>query len=247
MEVFVTPVLKDLTNFNMKNQTYLFEKESKRYVSTYLNQEEAYIYKFSKFIKKKDIKNIIDIGCGNANFLNKCSIYYEKSICTGVEPNADVIQLLKNKFPKLNFVKAFCHNLKMFKTNTFDLTVIYSVLHWVGRDEYLQSIGELIRITDKYLIIMDFVASEDYKTPYSHKEGLFTYKQDFDKIVMNSGVMDKLEEEQFYYNDKTKKLVILNSNDLLPFHGNRKNYDSRKIVVYKKNYNHLNTQLIQDF
>jgi hypothetical protein len=53
MEVFVTPVLKELTNFYMKNQTYLFKQESKRYVSTYLNQEEAYIYKFSKFIKKK--------------------------------------------------------------------------------------------------------------------------------------------------------------------------------------------------
>jgi ubiquinone/menaquinone biosynthesis C-methylase UbiE len=231
----------------MDEQTSHFENESKRYVSSYIDLPVYAL--FPKTIDLKEINTMCDVGCGNGELLSAYKNLYSISKCVGVEPSEESVKLLKNKFDQnigFNFLCAFAHKLP-FDTNNFDLVLCNSVLHWVGRDEYLQSLGELIRVTKKYLIIMDFVGSKDYRVPYHHKLGLFTYKQDFEKVITASGIMEKIETIQYYYDSSNSTFHNINENDLHPFEGNILNYHSRKMIVFQKNYDLLPLKSIQDF
>ena len=50
---------------------------------------------------------------------------------------------------------------------TFDIVLVWSVLHWIG-NEYLQSIGEMIRICNKFSD-NGFCCQRDYRVSYHHK------------------------------------------------------------------------------
>jgi ubiquinone/menaquinone biosynthesis C-methylase UbiE len=145
----------------------------------------------------------------------------------------------------VSFLKAFAHQLP-FESDTFDLVIAWSVLHWIGRNEYLQSLGELIRVCKKYLVIMDFSAKEDYRVPYKHKEGLYTYKHDFEITVTSSGVMRAVKVIRFYVNPRDKKIVIVNKQQLEDFES-VVNYHSRKLVIFEKNYDLLQCKEESDF
>ena len=86
---------------------------------------------------------------------------------------------------------------------------------------------------------MDFVASKDYKVNYIHKEGLFTYKQDFELPIISSGIMEVIEKKRWYIDPSSKKEIKLKNKDLIPFKNNLISYHSRKAVLFKKNYDLL--------
>lgn len=88
---------------------------------------------------------------------------------------------------------------------------------------------------------MDFVAAQDYRTPYRHVEGLYTYKQNLDNIISNSGIMRQVEVKQWYVEPNSGQVVNLTSSDLEKFERNPISYYARKLVLYEKDY-----QLLQE-
>jgi SAM-dependent methyltransferase len=84
-----------------------------------------------------------------------------------------------------------------FEDSEFDLVICKSVLHWVRREEILQTIGELFRVSRQYVLIMDFCPSRPYKTPYSHKPGLWTFKTDYSKLIEGANIASKVYEYNF--------------------------------------------------
>jgi hypothetical protein len=100
------------------------------------------------------------------------------------------INLCKKRHKNINFKRHFViiYHLKIIN---FHLVIVWSVLHWVDRNLYLQSLGELIRVTNKHLMVMDFFPKIEHKTKYKHKSGFFTFKTDFDKILQSSGYLKK--------------------------------------------------------
>jgi ubiquinone/menaquinone biosynthesis C-methylase UbiE len=194
------------------------------------------------------LNHVLDVGCGNGQMLKKlCKNFNSKGI--GVEPSELSINLLRNYFqshPLITFEKASVHTLP-FESDQFDLVLVNSVLHWVGRNEYLQSLGELIRVTKKYLVVMDFVASQDYKVLYHHRPGFFTYKSDFEKLILMSGVMKKVDEKRFWYDSSEDTVKAISESDLTPFLKNNLNYHSRKQIIFEKDYNILPTLSELDF
>lgn len=229
----------------MKNQTEGFVKESYRYVSSYLNDELK-----NDFLSNEEIfksftpQSILDVGCGNGNPLKSLVGRFDcKGV--GVEPSEEAIKLLKEKHSSSAKSMTFCassaHSLP-FESDSFDLVYTWSVLHWVGRNEYLQSLGELLRVTKKYLIVMDFVASENYSTVYHHNKDFYTYKMDFEPALLATGVLKKIYEKRWWINPSSNKLEFINESDLIPFEGNIKNYHARKMVVFEKNFNLLSVR-----
>jgi hypothetical protein len=145
----------------------------------------------------------------------------------------------------LEFKNAYAHRLP-FETDSFDIVIVWLVLHWIGRNKYLQSLGELIRVCKKYLVVMDIVGQKDYRTPYSHKEGLFTYKQDFERIVINSGIMHSIEERRWYVDPENGNLCFIKKAQLNSFDKSI-NYHSRKMIVFQKDYEALPVKSEDDF
>lgn len=147
-----------MENFN-PNQTAEWGPESHRYVSTYLRDGTATLRDL-EFLKDEKIESCLDVGCGGGENLRAL---VEMFGCrgTGVEPSREAVSLLKKKFSgngNLSFVSASSHQLPL-PSDSFDLVICWSVLHWVGRNEYLQSLGELVRVCGKFLVVMDFVSA----------------------------------------------------------------------------------------
>jgi ubiquinone/menaquinone biosynthesis C-methylase UbiE len=232
-----------------KKQTEQFNLESYRYISSYINDKEKPDLIIPQSLKSKTIETILDVGCGNGVFLNNWKNFFSTKRAVGIEPSEDGIKLIKKKWQKekgLNFQSSFAHNLP-FESDSFDLVTAWSVLHWIGRNEYLQSIGEMIRVCSKYLLVMDFVAKKNYRTPYYHAKGLYTYKQDFEILINASGIMKKLEVMRWWVNPQNGKVSFLKKGDLDQFEGNNISYYARKLVVYEKDYSLLPIKNESDF
>ena len=216
----------------MINQTINWKKQSFRFAKNLskLNVQKLKLYenqlfkKYFSFFSNKKIKSILDVGCGNGDFLNNF-LSSEKIKKFGIEPSQRTINLCKKRHKNINFKKAFSHNLS-FQDNKFDLVIIWSVLHWIDRNHYLQSLGELIRVANKYLLVMDFFPKIEHKVKYKHQAGFFTFKTDFDKILNSSGLLKKIFELNYFIDEKTKKLIVTSNI--------KDNIHQRKIVIYEK-------------
>ena len=236
---------------HIKDQTRCFQDESYRFVSSNIkNINRSNYFSYSpKSLAKDKIDSILDVGCGNGERLNEWRINFESTTAVGIEPSEQAVELLNDKWnnvEEISFISGYAHSLP-FETDTFDLVTAWSVLSWVGRPEYIQSIGELIRVCSKYLCIVDFCASKDYRVPYSHEDGLYTYKQDFDPIVCASGIMKSIEVKRWWPDPETKKRNSIEESDLKKFELNKLSYFARKLVVYEKNYNLLPIKSQIDF
>lgn len=232
-----------------RNQTDEFESESYRYVTSYLSDEIKTDFFFPNSLLKKTLTTMLDVGCGNGIFLNEWQKKFQLDRAVGIEPSAKAVNLLNDKWRSddgIEFESAYAHDLP-FENDSFDLVTTWSVLHWVGRNEYLQSIGELVRVCRKYLCIMDFVASKDYRVSYQHKEGMFTYKQDFDAVLKASGIMKPIETIRWWVNPLNGSMEFLKESDLEVFDKNTLSYHARKLVVYEKDYELLKVCSESDF
>lgn len=195
------------------------------------------------------IRSILDAGCGTGVNLAHLVDVTGASRGTGIEPNADTVAQLRRNHevdPRLEFHEASVHRLP-FPSDSFDLVVCWSVLHWVGREEYLQALGELIRVTAKYLIVMDFVGSQDYRVPYHHRPGLFTYKMDFEPPLMASGILDCIDVVRWWEPEAAGPRIPVAEGDLTPFVDRELNYHARKVGTFHKNLERLPTYVIEDF
>ena len=238
----------------VSNQTQEFVSESYRYVSSYLDLPSKDIavildHLNDKILNKDLIEKILDVGCGNGESLDLYKKNFSASFAVGIEPSKDAVKVLQKKYKnnkEIIFQSAFAHNLP-YDVDSFDLVTVWSVLHWIGRNEYLQSIGELIRVCKKYLFVMDFVASKDYRVPYSHKKGLYSYKQNFDTIISASGVMKPIKELLWWVNPNNKKIEYISKSQLEMFEKNYLSYHARKLVIYEKNYDLLPSRTENDF
>ena len=210
---------------NKINQTTNWKEQSLRYAESASKSYENQIFeKHFSFFSNKKIRNMLDVGCGNGDFLN--NFQKKKRIKKfGIEPSQQTINLCKKRHKNINFKKAFSHNLP-FPDNKFDLVNIWSVLHWIDRNHYLQSLGELVRVTNKFLMVMDFFPKIEHKIKYKHKRGFFTFKTDFDKILNSSGYLKKKFELNYFIDEKTKKLIVRNNI--------KDNIHQRKMVIYEK-------------
>lgn len=211
-----------------KNQTLNWNEQSIRYFlesskDKHPKSNMFNIY-FKKFFEKKKIKNILDVGCGNGDFL-KSLVIKKKILKFGLETSQKTVNFCKKRHKSINFKRGYAHKIP-FKQDEFDLVIIWSVLHWVDRNYYLQSLGEVLRVTKKYLAVMDFAPILSHKTPYKHRTGFYTYKSDYDKILSNSGCLHKEFEFNYYINKKNKIFKIS------PL--KKENVYKRKFVIYKK-------------
>jgi hypothetical protein len=111
----------------------------------------------------------------------------------------------------------------------------------VGREDYLQALGELIRVSKAWILVMDFVAAEEFRVPYHHHEGVYTYKVDFTVPMMSSGVVELVDERRWWEPEAGGPRVSLTEEDLVPFLSRPLNYHARKVATFRKDPNLLQT------
>lgn len=233
------------------HQTANFESQSLRFVESHLHDfpDAPDWVVNSPTLTLARPTSILDVGCGPGTFLKSLVAAFHPSIAIGVEPSLQAAELLNQTYgedDRLSFQQGSAHSLP-FETDSFDLVVCWSVLHWVGRNEYLQAIGELVRVTRAHLLVMDFVAAVNYRVPYSHEDGLFTYKQDFVPAVMATGIMTMTEQHRWWDGNQPGEVHVIAEEDLVPFEENPLSYHARRGVLFTKDYSALPAHTAADF
>jgi ubiquinone/menaquinone biosynthesis C-methylase UbiE len=232
-------------------QSQGFVKESERFVSTHIYDYPAAPDWLLHLPELQDpaISSVLDVGCGPATFLRSVVSHFGVDQGIGLEPSPKAVEILENQYSddaRLSFREGHAHSLP-FDTDQFDLVICWSVLHWVGRNEYLQSIGELIRVARKHLVIMDFVANENYRVEYHHDARFFTYKMDFARPVLESGVMRMVHDRRWWEGLEGDSAEVLTPDRLEPFLGNPLSYVARRACVFEKDYKVLPLYTGNDF
>lgn len=93
-------------------------------------------------------KTALDVGCGPGIY---CQFLQELDLkVTGVDYSDETLQLAKKNFPNIRFQIADANNLP-FKDKSYDLVLCIGLLQCV--QDYKVIINELIRVTDKILIL----------------------------------------------------------------------------------------------
>ncbi len=195
------------------------------------------------------MERVLDVGCGAGRFLSSVVDALDADEGVGLEPSPEAIDLLREthtRDTRLTFQSAYAHALP-FPSDSFDLVICWSVLHWVGRNEYLQSLGELVRVTRRWLLIADFVASVDYRVAYAHKEGFYTYKQDFVPAIRASGVMNLVEDRRWWDGHVHGAINPVSQAELEPFLGNPLSYHARRGALFAKDHTLLPLHTEADF
>ena len=107
-----------------------------------------------------------------------------------VEPSKEAIEEGKKLFPFINFQRATALTMD-YKKHFFDLVIVYSVFHWIGRENLLASISRIDNVLcwGGNIIIGDFQLNYPLKRNYHHikEENVFTYKLDYRKIFLSTG------------------------------------------------------------
>jgi SAM-dependent methyltransferase len=95
----------------------------------------------------KDVKTILDVGCGNGSFLNflQKTNLYERLV--GVDFSEEAIKYVKTEKAKGNVATL------SFKDNEFDLVTCLEVLEHLTYQDYQKCILEIQRVSKKYTII----------------------------------------------------------------------------------------------
>ena len=134
-------------------------------------------------------KSILEVGCGAANNLHHLVERLGAGRGVGTEPSPETVAVLDQAYPEFEFVESFGHRLP-FESGEFDLVLIRSVLSWVHPDYLWQTIGEVLRVSSRYLIISDFGPVEPYSVAYRDHPYFRTCKMSYVPFLEASGFVE---------------------------------------------------------
>lgn len=131
---------------------------------------------------------ILDLGCGAGNNLRWLAQRHLARRAVGVERSPHTVGLLAQTFPEFEFIAADACDLP-FATDSFDLVVVRSVLHWIEPAQLLQTIGEAIRVCGDWLVVSEYAPRRPYSVPYRYEPRLRTWKADVKPLLDATGLL----------------------------------------------------------
>ena len=183
-----------------RNQSELFlEAESDRYYArnkaALENKDQFYCedllcQTLADF--KAEVKQILEIGCATGQKLQYLCQHFGVG-GSGVDPSSKAVEDGNQRLAAVGIqnvaLKVSTANALPFEKHQFDLVYFGFCLYLVGRDELFAAIAEADRVLKPggFLAIVDFDPSLRHKRPYHHKEGLFSYKQQYSNLFTASG------------------------------------------------------------
>lgn len=133
------------------------------------------------------VKSVLEVGCSSGEKLRQlCS----KLSCRGVgiDPSSQAVKVGNAKGDVQLFVGTA--SSLPFAANSFDLVYFGFCLYLIDRSTLLTVVAEADRVLKPggFLAITDFDPIVRHKKAYHHKEGVFSYKQDYSTCFTQSGL-----------------------------------------------------------
>ena len=109
-----------------------------------------YYKTFVKELKKLEIKNVLDIGCGEGFILNKLKQEKIGESWEGIDYSKEAVEIGKKIHSYLDLTQGDIYNTG-FKDAAFDLVVCTEVLEHLENPE--KALKEIIRVSKKYILL----------------------------------------------------------------------------------------------
>lgn len=176
----------------MKKQKEIFlESEADAWIDRNLETIEAskqdlthpVLKIISSIVDSGEIKgkmNVLEIGCGEGGRLEWVAKKWGASVY-GIDPSKKSVALACEK--NVDAMLGTADDLP-FENEIFDLVIFGFCLYLCDREDLFKISYEVNRVLKprSWLIIHDFFSESPEKTPYHHKNGLYSYKMDYRKL-----------------------------------------------------------------
>jgi ubiquinone/menaquinone biosynthesis C-methylase UbiE len=139
------------------------------------------VIKMMKMINLPKKSFFIDLGGGAGTVAAGITKLNPDWNGTVLEPSKKAIKAGSVKFPWLSFIYGSLTKKNDMPNKVYDLAIISMVFSWIDRSLLSQAIANIDNLVkpNGYIIIRDFYAPYPRANNYHHKNGLFTYKQDY--------------------------------------------------------------------
>jgi ubiquinone/menaquinone biosynthesis C-methylase UbiE len=145
------------------------------------------------------IGSVLEIGCSNGAKLEQiCALLDAKG--QGIDPSKQAVDQgnlrLSGSGTQLHVGSA---SRLPFEGQSFDFVYFGFCLYLLDRQDLFAAIAEADRVLKfgGFLAITDFDPINRHKRPYSHKEGVFSFKQDYAKMFTESGLYYLVAKNSF--------------------------------------------------
>jgi ubiquinone/menaquinone biosynthesis C-methylase UbiE len=140
---------------------------------------------------KDKIGSILEIGCSNGvNLERMCELLGATG--RGIDPSELAVTEGNLKFASGGRIQLHTGTASSlpFETQSFDFVFFGFCLYLLDRSEMFAAIAEADRVLKNggFLAITDFDPIHRLKRPYHHKDGVFSFKQDYSELFTASGL-----------------------------------------------------------
>ena len=149
---------------------------------------------------KDKVNSVLEIGCSNGAKLEQiCGLLDAKG--QGIDPSKQAVdegnRRLSGRGEQLHVGTA---SRLPFDGLSFDFVYFGFCLYLLDRQDLFTALAEADRVLKfgGFLAITDFDPIHRNKRPYHHKEGVFSFKQDYSKVFTESGLYYSCFKEQFF-------------------------------------------------
>lgn len=162
---------------------------------------------------------ILEIGCSNGWRLNLLQKFY-KADCWGIDPSEEAIQEGKKVFETIRLKKGTADILD-YKNKAFDLIIYGFCLYLCDRSDLFKIAYEADRVLMDLgnIVILDFHPPFPYKNPYSHHQGLYSYKMNYSHMFLWNPTYSLKYQKTFFFpllnhgtTDDLVSVIILSKN-----------------------------------
>jgi ubiquinone/menaquinone biosynthesis C-methylase UbiE len=155
---------------------------------------------------KDEISRMLEIGCSDGSKL--------RSLCKnldadafGIDPSSDAISAGNNVVDsavQMNLTVGTASDLP-FESAFFDVVFFGFSLYLVDRNKLFQAVSEADRVLKPggFLVIQDFDPGYRYKRPYTHLDGISSYKNSYVDLFSASGHYFEAEKVSFSHSKES--------------------------------------------
>lgn len=145
------------------------------------------------------IENVLEIGCSNGAKLEQiCSLLGAKG--HGIDPSTQAVDEGNHRLSESEIrLQVGTASRLPFEKQSFDFVYFGFCLYLLDRQDLFAAVAEADRVLKfgGFLAITDFDPIHRHKRPYRHKDGVFSFKQDYAKMFTESGLYYLVSKNSF--------------------------------------------------
>ncbi len=137
---------------------------------------------FKDMLAEIRLASVLEVGCNRGHNLGLLSELHRNIQLVGLEPNATAARIARESFPEIAVLDRSGFDIP-FEDGFFDLTFTSGVLIHVASHDLPRIIGEIYRVTHRYILAIEYFAEKETPVHYRDHANLLWKRDYFQRYV----------------------------------------------------------------